>query len=863
MTRKRIGLIAGASAAVLFVSCGVLFGLEKDGNSKLGTAPICETSKEPLAVSKVSTKEEEKKLNGITLHYKWDGEQPHLYYSVDGTNKKTSFPGVPMKEEGNGWYSYTVTDAKKADLIISVPKKDYQTSEFSREKGEYWYSEEGGWSTTEPDNYTEPKEQEVVSEAEAEVATDQKIIVHFPGDWDSASIYYWNILPNDKEVEWPGQSLEKDEDGYYTYTFEATTKANFLFTNGSEQTDDFTQKSGEYWYTGTEWSTKKPGDNPQVTDKPGETTKPTVTVSPSNGGDFRDETIYFLITTRFYDGDPSNNAHCNGDADAGNGDDDPAWRGDFKGLIEKLDYIKALGFSAIWITPVVENRSDYDYHGYHAYDFSKVDSRYESSDTSYQDLINAAHDKGIKIIQDIVLNHTSNYGERNLLDIQGSTWQERKSNIMQGVGDSENIYHHTNQAGSGDYDNYNAQTFTIANDCIDLETENPKVYNYLIDCYNKYINMGVDAFRIDTVKHISRLTFNATFLPAFRKTGGEDFYMFGEVCTKGYNVWYRGNPGISTCFYSWAEDDSWLNKWSTDLSSNEKLVEEHYTYNTSDKQPTSDNAFLEGNTYHTPDYSKYSGMAAIDFQMHWAFKDASSAYDIAKGEDAYFNDSTWNVVYVDSHDYAPDYAQTIRYNEPEDTCAENFSFMFTFRGIPCIYYGSEVQFQKGCPIDEGTRKPLAETGRAYFGDYLEGEVTVSDYGVYSGASGTMKETLENSLATHIRRLNMIRRKVPALCRGQYATCDGGMAYKRRYTDEKNGIDSYALVTVSGDTTFTDVENGTYVELVTGKEVKVTDGTLASKDGIGKANMRVYVLQNATAKAYGATGKIGEDGTYLK
>ena len=62
--------------------------------------------------------------------------------------------------------------------------------------------------------------------------------------------------------------------------------------------------------------------------------------------DFRDETIYFVMTTRFYDGDPSNNTHCWD----GNNPGDPAWRGDFKGLIEKLDYIKALGFTAVWIT---------------------------------------------------------------------------------------------------------------------------------------------------------------------------------------------------------------------------------------------------------------------------------------------------------------------------------------------------------------------------------------------------------------------------------------------------------------------------------------------------------------------------------
>ena len=128
--------------------------------------------------------------------------------------------------------------------------------------------------------------------------------------------------------------------------------------------------------------------------------------------DFRDETIYFVMTTRFYDGDPSNNWQCWDNAVSNYGD--PAWRGDFKGLIEKLDYIKALGFTAVWITPVVTNASGYDYHGYHAFDFSTVDKRLESEDVDFQDLIDAVHARGMKIILDIVLNHSGNIDETKL-----------------------------------------------------------------------------------------------------------------------------------------------------------------------------------------------------------------------------------------------------------------------------------------------------------------------------------------------------------------------------------------------------------------------------------------------------------------
>ena len=71
----------------------------------------------------------------------------------------------------------------------------------------------------------------------------------------------------------------------------------------------------------------------------------------SERSDFRDETIYFVMTTRFYDGDPYNNVLCWDNKAAQTETKDPCWRGDFKGLIEKLDYIKALGFTAFGVTP--------------------------------------------------------------------------------------------------------------------------------------------------------------------------------------------------------------------------------------------------------------------------------------------------------------------------------------------------------------------------------------------------------------------------------------------------------------------------------------------------------------------------------
>lgn len=633
-----------------------------------------------------------------------------------------------------------------------------------------------------------------------------------------------------------------------------------------------------------------------------------------NRTDFRDETIYFVMTTRFYDGDPTNNTQCWDNQQANQGD--PAWRGDFKGLIEKLDYIKALGFTTVWVTPVVENASGYDYHGYHAFNFSKVDKRYESEDVSFQTLIDEVHARDMKIILDIVLNHTGNFGEENLCKLFTRDWTANQATLdkcmipytqkdgghlpdnynnlagseqyakrlaqMKNTDgqnhDINNYWHHV--GNEWNWDDYSRWYGQIAGDCVDLNTENPYVSNYLVSCYAQFIEMGVDGFRIDTSGHISRLTFNNAFLPQFKalaeqhkaKRGGGDFFMFGEVCARERNVVYRNHENCSPFYYTWKETKSYA--WDTSETSwNGIVVMEgskgsHTNITSVDAQgvddqddsslPNSNNALLDGNTYHTPDYSQYSGMSVIDFPMHWNFRTAAEAFSVKYG-DKYYNDATYNVVYVDSHDYAPDGApESTRFNQSQDTWAENLSLMFTFRGIPCIYYGSEIEFRKGKPIDLGPNIALRESGRAYFGGYIKGDITVNDFANYTNASGNIAASLSHPLSLHIQRLNIIRAAVPALRKGQYSTegCSGNFAFKRRYTDSTT--DSYALITISGNATFSNIPNGKYVDVVTGDTENVTNGTL-SVSCSGKGNLRVYVLSTTLTPA---PGKIGTNGKYI-
>lgn len=634
----------------------------------------------------------------------------------------------------------------------------------------------------------------------------------------------------------------------------------------------------------------------------------------SNRTDFRDESIYFMMTTRFYDGDTGNNVLCWDNQSAQIETKDPCWRGDFQGVIDKLDYIKALGFTAIWITPVVQNASGYDYHGYHAMDFQHVDCRYQSSDGSkdgdamFQELIDKAHAKGIKIILDVVLNHTGNFGEQTLCkefdrdtdlatqalidacmipneEKLGSDYltsvayeqYQRRLALMKNIrGKNQDVHNYWHHYGDFNWDYPNRWWAQIAGDCVDLNTENDYVADYLVKCYGSFIKMGVDGFRIDTSGHISRLTFCKQFIPQFTALGEKykdkrlnqaPFFMYGEVCARYSDVTYRGQENLSCYYYTWQAPQNLLDKWDGsqsywdtqvlfDKANGGTGVDDHQMAlceSDNAPTPTSDNTFMVNGKWHEPDYSQASGFHVIDFPLHYNFGNAAAAYGLAKSGDKKYNDATYNVVYVDSHDYGPQQTNDqFRFSGDDAQWAENLSLMFTFRGIPCLYYGSEVGFRRGAPIDRGPHGPLSETGRAYFGGYLTGDVNASDFGDYK-ATGNVAASLNHDVAQHLIRLNKIRQAVPALRKGQWttdgckATGKNGIAFKRATKD------CYALVALNGGATFTDCPAGTYTDVVTGKTY--TGSTIEVEAPSTQGQLRVLVKD-------WKDGKIGEDGAFI-
>ena len=122
---------------------------------------------------------------------------------------------------------------------------------------------------------------------------------------------------------------------------------------------------------------------------------------------WQDDIIYFIFTDRFSNGDKSNDINVQANNPQG------YHGGDLQGVINKLDYIKDLGATTIWITPPMDNRDEafkvssgdmYGYHGYWTKDFYKVDEHLGDM-KKMQELVTKAHAKGMKVLIDIVMNH--------------------------------------------------------------------------------------------------------------------------------------------------------------------------------------------------------------------------------------------------------------------------------------------------------------------------------------------------------------------------------------------------------------------------------------------------------------------------
>jgi len=241
------------------------------------------------------------------------------------------------------------------------------------------------------------------------------------------------------------------------------------------------------------------------------------------------ESIYFIMVDRFENGDPANDnaGFIAGDPTGGFDPTDIGyWHGgDLKGVTKHLNYVKSMGFTSIWITPPVKQKyiqeSSAAYHGYWGLDFTTVDPHL-GSEADLTEMVARAHELGLKVIIDVVANHTADviYYDNSKPKILASEANSKKPDWLNNI----NNYHNIGISQGTDSDFFGLD---------DIATENPEVIEGWIKVWSDWINnFDIDGFRIDTFKHVNP-EFWLKVIPAIKevalKKGKTDFLVFGEV----------------------------------------------------------------------------------------------------------------------------------------------------------------------------------------------------------------------------------------------------------------------------------------------------------------------------------------------
>ncbi len=348
----------------------------------------------------------------------------------------------------------------------------------------------------------------------------------------------------------------------------------------------------------------------------------------------QNDIIYFILTDRFCDGDAHNNIGV---------DKDNLYRyqgGDFAGIIAKIPYLKNLGITALWITPVYLNIGNFygtdSYHGYWALDFEKVDSQLyshnpelaEGSKEYLKELVSQLHDAKIKVILDMVVNHTGYHNENYI------NYPDKKI---------KNEWF--NQGPAGDE----------IEGCLaglpDLDHDQVDVVDYFVNNIVDWIEeTGIDGIRMDTVKHVEKKFWY--FFKSYVKGKYHNITLIGEDLEYdvGKIAQYQKDHDFDTLF-----NFPLCNK-----------IKESFIYN--------------------------AGMTQLA-RPRLNDNESEGILDM----DAYYTNANRLVNLLDNHDLSKRFMTEILdyYGHWDRWLALKIfklalSFLFTNRGIPQIYYGTEI-----------------------------------------------------------------------------------------------------------------------------------------------------------------------------
>jgi glycosidase len=457
-----------------------------------------------------------------------------------------------------------------------------------------------------------------------------------------------------------------------------------------------------------------------------------VPAQSADDGFWQRQNIYQIITDRFYDGDPSND-NADGNYDPAGHSGTSVHGGDFKGIELKLDYLKALGVTAIWISPVVLNARG-EFHGYAGLDFFKVDPHWGTL-ADLQHMIRAAHARGILVVDDIVVNHGGHLlasddpgypkfkypPDGYNLRLRNPAKQYPPPFDLNAMNPAvTNLFH--NQGSIRDYNDPVQVKLGALSGLDDFRTESPYVRTQMIKIYEYWIEQaGFDGFRIDTVKHVE-MGFWQEWCPAIHQFaaahGKPNFFMFGEVM----------DHAESKC-------GSYVGTNSGGPFKLDSVLDYPLYFKISDVF-----AHAKGGTKWLDDH--YAAIAAN--------YDPSAQMRL--------------VTFLDNHDQ-PRFLSASRANNNLDRLKVALVFLYTSRGIPCLYYGTEQAFNgKTDPFDRE--------------DMFAGQF---EWGPSRGDNFNMTHPLFQLVA----KLNNFRRLYPALQTGGQVSLfsnpkePGLFAYTRR------------------------------------------------------------------------------------
>lgn len=354
-----------------------------------------------------------------------------------------------------------------------------------------------------------------------------------------------------------------------------------------------------------------------------------------NSSDF----IYFLMPDRFSNGDPSNDKIA-GMRDQSLNRDSMYLRhgGDLQGVINHLDYLQSLGVTTLWMTPVLENdMPNRTEHGYAFTDHYKIDPRYGGSE-GYKKLSDALHQRGMKLIQDAVYNHVGSY-HFTFLDQPTKDWYHQWP-----------TYTGTSFKDQPLFDPYGSKKDAkITTDgwfvpqMPDLNHNNPYVANFLIQhalwCVEEF---GVDGWRIDT-------------------------YIYNDMdfmnrCNKALTDEY---PAMTMFGENWVHG----------------VVNQSYFVQNNLNIPKKSN--LQGSV----DFQTlfYGIQPALNEKFGWT-EGVTKLYNTL-AQDFVYKDATRNVIFLDNHDMSR-FFTTVKGDVEKQKMG--IQWLLTCRGIPQLYYGTEI-----------------------------------------------------------------------------------------------------------------------------------------------------------------------------